>query len=120
VFAMDKTGPAPGYFTVLSQTQPNKIDEVIRRIRANLGRAKKGDIAADEFRTAVDQIIAYHAQENTTIGEQAQLSALNELYGLGYDYDKTFDARIRAVTLEEVIRVARKYLDREILVTTSP
>ena len=47
---------------------------------------------ADEFRAAIRQIVAMHAQENTTIAEQAQQAALDELYGLGYDYDKSFDA----------------------------
>jgi predicted Zn-dependent peptidase len=39
---------------------------------------------------------------------------------LGYDYGKTFDARIEAVTLDDVVGVARKYLDRHVLVTASP
>ena len=31
------------------------------------------------------------------------MAALDELYGLGYDYDKTFDQRIQAVTLDDVV-----------------
>lgn len=120
VHAFEMTGPTAGYFTVLSQTQPSKIGEVVDRIRRNLDRAKKGDIPAEEFRTAVQQIVALHAQENVTIAGQARLSALDELYGLGYDYDKGFDSRIQAVTLDDVIRVARKVLNQNILVTTSP
>jgi zinc protease len=120
VQAFELTGPVPGYFAVLSQTQPDKIDEVVSRIRRNLAQAKEGKISADEFRAAVRQIVAMHAQENTTLAEQAQQAALDELYGLGYDYDKTFDARIEAVTLDEVVRAARKYLDRSVLVTSSP
>ena len=50
---------------------------------------------------------ALHAQENTTIAEQAQQAALDELYGLGYDYHKAFDARIQAVKLEDVVAAAR-------------
>ena len=48
-------------------------------------------------------MIALHAQEDTAIAEQAQQAALDELYGLGYDYHKTFDARIEAVKLEDVV-----------------
>ena len=58
--------------------------------------------------------------ESPTISGQAQHAALDELYGLGYDYDKTFDARINAVTRDDVVRVARKYLNNHVLVTTSP
>lgn len=120
VHASQLTGPAPGYFTVAAQTQPEKIDEVVRRIEQNIGRAKQGQISPDEFATAVKMIIALHAQQYTTIGEQAQRAAVDELFGLGYDYDKTFDERISAVTLEEVRAVARKYLGNHVLVTASP
>ncbi|HUT94260.1 MAG TPA: pitrilysin family protein [Thermoguttaceae bacterium] len=120
VHAFQMTGPAPGYFAILAQTDPEKIDEVVGRFEQNVARAKAGEIPEDEFRTAQEMVIALHAQENTTIGEQAQQAALDELYGLGYDYDRTFDARIGAVTLDDVVRVARKYLNHHVLVTTSP
>jgi len=120
VHAFQISGPAPGYFAVLSQTQPDKIKEVVGRIRKNLERAKAGEISDEEFLTARKMVIALHAQENTTISGQAQQAALDELYGLGYDYDKTFDARINAVTRDDVVRVAQKYLNNHVLVTTSP
>ena len=110
----------PGYFAILAQTQPDKIDEVVTRIVKNVDQAKAGKIDEDEFRTAVETVIALHAQENTTIAEQAKQAALDELYGLGYDYDKTFDARIEAVKLDDLVRVARKYLGNYILATMSP
>jgi zinc protease len=120
VHAFQMTGPAPGYFAILAQTEPEKINEVVGRLQKSVARARAGEIPKDEFRTAQQMVIALHAQENTTIGEQAQQAALDELYGLGYDYDKTFDARIEAVTLDDVVRVARKYLNNHVLVTTSP
>lgn len=120
VHAFQATGPAPGYFEVIAQTRPDKIGEVVRRIEQNVERAKAGKISEDEFRTALQRVIALHAQENTTIGEQAQQAALDELYGLGYDYRKTFDARLEAVKLEDVVKVARKYFGNHVLVTSSP
>ena len=120
VHAFQITGPAPGYFAVLTQTQPEAIDEVVDRIRRDVARAKAGEISPEEFRTAVQMVTSLHAQENTTIAEQARQAALDELYGLGYDYDRTFDARIEAVTLEDVVGAARKYLNNYLLVTSSP
>jgi len=121
VHAIQITGPVPGYFTVLSQTQPEKIDEVVERIQKNITRARQGKITEEEFRTAVRMVTSLHAQENTTIGAQAGQAALDDLYGLGYNYDKTFDERIEAVTLDDVIRVAKKYLGGNyVLVTSSP
>lgn len=120
VHAMSMSGPAPGYFVVLAQTQPDKVDEVVRRIQANIERAKQGKITAEEFQVARQMVVALHAEENTTISEQARLAALDELYGLGHDYDKHFDQRIEAVALDDVVRVARKYLNNYLEVTTSP
>lgn len=120
VDAMQVTGPAPGYFVIYAQTQPDKIAEVVTRFQRNVQRARSGQITPEEFRNAQKMVIAMHDQENTTIGAQAQLGALNELYGLGVDYDKSFAARIQAVTLADVIRVANKRFDHSVLVTTSP
>jgi zinc protease len=120
VHATQMTGPVPGFFVVLSQTRPDKIDEVVARIQRNVERAKEGKITDDEFRTAVQTVIALHAQEDTAIGEQAQRAALDELYGLGYDYHKSFDARIEAVKLPDVVRAARKHFGNYVLATTSP
>ncbi len=120
VHAFQITGPAPGYFAVLAQTEPAKISDVVQRIQKSIAKAKAGEISEDELRTARQMVIALHAQENTTIGGQAQQAALDELYGLGYDYDKTFDARIQAVTLDDLVRVAKKCFNNYVLVTTSP
>jgi zinc protease len=120
VHAMQMTGPAPGYFEILAQTRPDKLDEVVTRIERNVARAKEGRISPDEFRTATERVVALHAQENTTIAEQAMQAALDELYGLGYDYHKGFDARIEAVKLQDVVAAARKYFGNHVLVTSSP
>jgi zinc protease len=104
----------------MAQTQPDKVQEVVGRILKNIERAKEGKISAEEFHVAQQMVIALHAEENTTIGEQARLAALDELYGLGHDYDKHFDERIEAVKLDDVVRVARKYLNHYLEATTSP
>jgi zinc protease len=120
VHAVQMTGPAPGYFVIYSQTQPAKLAEVVQRIQKNIQKAKDGKIEPGEFRVALQMITSLHAEENTTIGSQALVAAIDELYGLGYDYDKHFDQRIEGVKLDDVIRVARKYLNNSLLVTTSP
>jgi zinc protease len=120
VHAFQVSGPSPGYFVILSQTGPDKIDEVVGRIKKNVARAKAGKISKEEFDTAVQMVLSLHAQDNTTIGGQAGQAALDDLYGLGYAYDKTFDDRIKAVKLDDVVRVAKKYLGNYVLVTSSP
>jgi len=120
VHGVPMTGPAPGYFNIIAQTQPDRIGEVVERIERNIQRAKEGQFDEAEFRTAVQRVVAMHAQDNTTIAEQARQAALDELYGLGYDYEKTFDARIEAVTPADAARVARKFFVNHVRVTSSP
>lgn len=120
VHAFQITGPAPGYFAIMAQTQPSNVNDVLVRITANVARAVEGRIPEDEFRKAQQMIIALHAQENTTIEQQALQAALDELYGLGYNYDRSFDERIRSVTLEDVAGIARKVFVNRVVVTTSP
>jgi zinc protease len=114
------TGPSAGYFVIYAQTKPETISEVLRRIDSNIEKARRGEITKEEFEIAKERIIAMHAQQNTTIGEQSLKAGLDEIYGLGYNFDKTFDARINAVTLEEVCAAARKYFNHRVLVTLSP
>lgn len=58
-------------------------------------------------------------QTNQSLGF---VSALDELYGLGYDYYQRQEERIDAVTAEDVRDAARKYLDknRAAVVVTRP
>ncbi|MFZ5830409.1 MAG: M16 family metallopeptidase [Planctomycetota bacterium] len=119
VHAYAMAGPAPGFFAAMAQTQPDKIREVVARIQKSFERARRGEISEEEFETAVKMVIALKAQENTTISSQAQEAALDELYGLGYGYGKTFESRMRAVKLDDLKRVADKYFGNYVLVTSS-
>ena len=78
------------------------------------------EITEEELEIAKQKLIAIHAQSDTTIGEQASQQALNLLHGFGINYDKTYEARVEAVTMEDVKAAAAKYLTRPYLqVTTS-
>ena len=120
VHAMQVTGPVPGYFEILAQTRPDKLDEVVARIERNVERAKEGRISRRRVphgRGAGDRPARPRKHHHRRTGQQA---ALDELYGLGYDYHKGFDARIEAVKLQDVVAAARKYFGNHVLVTSSP
>ncbi len=57
---------------------------------------------------------------NTTSSSQAFQAALDELYGLGYDYDRSFDERINATTIDEVKEVLNRHFKAAYIVTSSP
>lgn len=120
VFGMEMTGFAPGFFMFLSQTRPEAMDEVIQRIKANIEKIKNEGIPADEFEKARDKLLASHAMRNATPAEQAFQAVIDELYGFGYDYDKSYEERLRKVTVEDVVEVVRQHFNHSITVTSSP
>ena len=120
VFGFQIAGFPPGYFNFLSQTRPESIKEVVDRIQANLDKIRKEGVPAEEFDRARAKLIAAHAMENTTPSKQAFQAAIDELYGLGYDYDRGYESRLSAVTVEDLVQVVSKYFRNPIVVTSSP
>ena len=113
-------GPAPGYFYAVFETRPDAVAEVFDRIDKGIERIKNGDLDAAELERAKRRVLAFHPQELETLASQAQKAALDDLYGLGYNNDAGFNARIEAVTLDDVLAAARKYFNQRITVSTSP
>jgi zinc protease len=73
-----------------------------------LGRIRKR-WTADELARAKKKLIGQQQianQSNDSFGYQ---SALDELYGLGFDKYKTLEPEVEAITLDQVRAVAAKY-----------
>jgi zinc protease len=120
VFGQEMSGPAPGYFYFMAQTRPDTLQEVIRRIQANLSKVAKEGVPQEEFDLAKQKLIAGHSMQNVTPQAQAFQAAVDELLGLGYDHDRTYDERINRVRIEDVRDVVRQYFQRAIIATSSP
>ncbi|MEZ6044094.1 MAG: hypothetical protein R3C11_00620 [Planctomycetaceae bacterium] len=65
-------------------------------------------------------MIADEAMSRTTASEQAFSAALDELYGLGYDYSKGYNDRVNAITSDDIKRVISEYFHDPIVVRTIP
>lgn len=120
VFGIQMSGFAPGYFAFLAQTRPESVPEVVKRIRENLDRIAKEGIPSDEFEKAKAKLVIAHALRNTTPVERAFQASVDELYGLGYDYEKSYPERIGKVTVEDVVAAVKKHFGHGLTVTTSP
>ncbi|MDA1052830.1 MAG: pitrilysin family protein [Planctomycetota bacterium] len=120
VFGIELTGQAPGYFMFLAQTRPETVDEVVSRIQANVKRLADEGIAAEDFELAKQKLIAAHAQRNVTPSSQAFQAAVDELYGLGYDNDKSYEVRINKVTVADLQALVKDYFQNAIIATSSP
>ena len=120
VFGMELTGPAPGFFLLMAQTRPETLDEVVSRIKKNLQKIEREGVPDEEFELVKQKLIAAHSQQNTTPSQQAFQATVDELYGLGYDYDRSYDERIREVKLKDVRDLVRHYFQDPIVATSSP
>ncbi|MFQ5960728.1 MAG: M16 family metallopeptidase [Candidatus Methylomirabilales bacterium] len=108
----------PGPFVVGLQTKNETagpaIDEVLREIQ----RIREGGVTPEELEEAIGYLTGSFPLRIDTNRDVVSFLAAIEFYGLGMDYPQRYPEIIRAVTREDVLRVARKYLhpDRGILV----
>ena len=111
--AYDSPGLDPGVFVMYAaSTKENApkaraiIDEEIQKVREN-------QISPAELERAKTMMISENAIGMQSNSDQALSAATDELYGLGYRKSAEYTAKINAVTLADVQRVAQKYLKPE-------
>jgi predicted Zn-dependent peptidase len=73
----------------------------------------------DWFERAKGLITTSEALKNETAAAQAQIEALDELMGLGYDFHRQFADRIVGVGVSDVQRVARQLLSQCVITVTT-
>jgi zinc protease len=115
-----RSAQIPGTFMIYAGCDPRNVNEVVDVILENIARCQGSnqEMNADWFDRSKLLINTGEAMQNETPAQQATTAALDELYGLGYDYHDQFSQRINAVTLDQVRSVARARL-REAVVTVS-
>ena len=98
VTASQRAGLDPGVFTIYAGTHADKADEVEKLIRAEIERVRTQGLDSNEMARATSQLLAdvdMRRQDNDALAMHA---ALNELYGLGADYESGTAARLASVT----------------------
>ncbi len=113
VGAQNFLGLEPGYFAFYAGTEPDKADQVREELVQEASLLRTEGLTEEELRRSKAKIIGQKKISRQELGSYAQATALDELYGLGYRNSDEEDARFEAVTLEQVISAARKYLPPE-------
>lgn len=120
VHAFNVLGLDPRHFQIIAITNPATVEKVKAIVLEKIEKMKKGEIGEDEFARAKKIAVAEELMSNQTNTAQAQAAGINELYGVGYDFDTHYAELINAVTIEDVIRVANKYLTHYVCVVATP
>jgi zinc protease len=110
VGAQNFLGLAPGYFSFYAGTAAEKAGLVETEIFRETALLCAEGLTPAELKRAKAKLIGQKKIERQDLGNLAMLTALDELYGLGYAVSYDEDARYESVTVEEIKAVAQKYL----------
>ncbi len=115
-------GLVPGLFAFYLGTDPQKIEPVKTALLDEIRKLASDGLTNEELARAKKKLVGQQQiamQSNDSFGYQC---ALDELYGLGFDYYKKIEHDVNAVTLEEIKHVAAKYFRDQpyVLATVRP
>jgi zinc protease len=116
VGAQHFVGVAPGYFAFYVGTEPEKAALVESELLKEAAALRQEGLTAEELQRAKAKVIGQKKIARQDLGGYAMTTALDELYGLGYQQSDLDDARFEAVTLEQTKTVAERYLKPDALV----
>ncbi|HTO05889.1 MAG TPA: pitrilysin family protein [Myxococcota bacterium] len=110
ITAFEMEGIDPGTFAVYMAGAPSKLDESLAGIRSELSKIVNEPVGADELSRAKGYLIGSQAVSLQSYGAQAMLLSLDELYGLGATHHLDYQARVSAVSADDVQRVAKRVI----------
>jgi zinc protease len=112
-------GPAGGMFLITALGEPENAVTIAENI-IGLIESVKQDVPDAAFDAAREQTITGDKLSRLTVAEISAQQALNEVLGVGYDEEVRFPGKIQAVTKEQMIAAARKYLTQPTIVILTP
>ena len=111
-------GLVPGYFAFYAGTEPTQVSQVEQEFLKEAELLRTEGLTAEELQRAKAKIIGAKKIARQDLGGLAVQTALDELYGLGYQRTELDDAKFESVTLEQVKTVAQKYLKPDAFVVS--
>ncbi len=122
VGAQNFLGLLPGYFAFYVGTAPEKLEQVEAELLKETKLLRTEGFSAEELKRSKAKIIGQKKIARQDLGGYALTVALDELYGLGHDHIDAEDALYEAVTVKDIMAVAKKYLtpDRMVVAIIRP
>ena len=122
VGASQMQGLVPGLFAFYLGTDPQKIGPVKTALLDEIRKLASDGLTNEELTRAKKKLIGQQEIANQSNDSFGYHCALDELYGLGFDYYKKLEHDVDAVTLEDIKRVAVKYFRDQpyVLATVRP
>lgn len=102
-----------GRFTAYIGTSEENRDVAVENMLAEIGRIREEKVTDAELTAARDYLTGSFVFKFETMGQIASFMMAALIHNLGFDYTEKFPELIRGVTAEDVLDVARRYLDTE-------
>jgi len=107
----EKMQRGPGLFVITAApSEGRSVVELEAAIRAEIARVVREGITPEELARAQTQLVAQHMFQKDSMFTQANLIGVAEMVGHSARVVERFAPRIRAVTVEQVRDVARRFL----------
>ena len=106
----------PGAFRVWTQTKSESANEAIAEIFKELKRIRTEPVSDKELADAKAYLTGSFPLRMDTSAKIAGILTSIEIYHLGLDYPQRYASLINGVTREDILRVAKKYIDPDHMV----
>ncbi len=110
VSSMTVEGVDPGYFAFYIGTSPDKVQTALDGLHSEIDKVLQAPVGEDELDRVRRYLSGSHAIGLQRSGSRAASICFNELYGLGRKAYRGHLEQMRAVTPDDVLAAARKYL----------
>ena len=107
----------PGPFSVVVQTKNETATEAIEGIKEELKKIREEQVKDAELKDAQAYLTGSFPLRLDTNAKISSFLVLVEFYSLGLDYINEYAKKIDSVTKDDILSVARKYIDTERYIT---
>jgi zinc protease len=112
----DGVARGPGMFYLSgTPTQGKTADEVRQALQREIEKLVAEGVTQEELQRIKSQVVASHVYERDSMFYQAQQIGVLQMAGLSPEVIDLFVEKLKAVTAEQVVEVAKKYLVDETL-----
>jgi zinc protease len=122
VGASQMQGLVPGLFSFYLGTDPQKIEPVKTALLDEIHKLANEGLTPEELARAKKKLIGQQEIANQSNDAFGYHCALDEVYGLGFNYYKQLEHDVNGVTFENIKQVAAKYFRDQpyVLATVRP
>ena len=112
-----ETSAQAAHFNVYIGTEPRNIKVALQGFDTETEKIRNYPVSDVELEHGINNVIGKKMFFSETNSQQSNLLSFYEAYSLGYDYYDKFIQNIKAVTKEDILNAANKYLNNTYVLT---